>query len=197
VSIKRQIIHFNKEGGLCLVSRWKELQQLRLSAKKYIHGDRKGPITMTACSDWAWLQRSSNWEGHFSEAGNMFLQTGKNLALNGLAIDSSFVFPTFTVIDDDGSCLSSRQYPERQSEGLRGAMAMVGSVRDVADVYLERASRLLKSTGPWTESRDVYLPSLEKIEIHQSVLDRNNKNMHDVKTELARIRPEVLVVETQ
>ncbi|KAG0086975.1 hypothetical protein BGZ93_011227 [Podila epicladia] len=199
VSIRRQIVHFNKEGGLCLVSRWKELQQLRLSAKKYNYGVysyREGPITMTACSDWAWLQRSSNWEGHLSEAGNMFLQTGKNLALNGLAIDNTFNFPTLTVINDDGSCLSSRQYPERQSQGLRDAMAMVGSVRDVADVYLERASRLLKSTGSWTGSEDVCLPSLEKIEIHQSVLDRNNTNTRDIKTELAKIRPEVLVVET-
>ncbi|KAG0029045.1 hypothetical protein BGZ82_008154, partial [Podila clonocystis] len=131
VSIKRQIIHFNKEGGLCLVSRWNELQQLRLSAKKYIFGvcsSREGPITMTSCSDWGWLQRSSNWEGHFAEAGGI---------------------------------------------------------------------RLLQPTGSWTGSRDLCLPSLEKIEIHQSIVDRENMNLYDVKTELARIRPEVLVIETR
>ncbi|KAG0017527.1 hypothetical protein BGZ81_010709 [Podila clonocystis] len=204
VSIKRHIIHFNKEGGLCLVSRWNELQQLRLSAKKYIYGVcsyREGPITMAACSDWAWLQRSSNWEGHFAEAGEMFLQIGTSLALKGLAIDSDFMYPIFPVqpaVDgDDGSCLSSRQSAKRQGEGLRGAMAMMGSVCDVADVYLERASRLLKPTGSWTGSRDLCLPSLEKIEIHQSIVDRENKNMYEVKSELARIRPEVLVIETQ
>ncbi|KAI9240064.1 MAG: hypothetical protein BYD32DRAFT_459176 [Podila humilis] len=99
VSIQRQIIHFNVEGG---------------------------PIDMAAHSGWGWLQRSSGWEGWLLEARDMFQKTGRNLALKGLGIDSELKLPTFPVLKDCGQCFSSRQCHKRQGEDLRGAMAMVG-----------------------------------------------------------------------
>ncbi|KAG0348356.1 hypothetical protein BG004_005383 [Podila humilis] len=223
VSIQRRIIHFGLEGGTNLISRWKYLRRLRLSAKDFCYGPasaRNGVVEQdgvsstsssssspsSAClegsDDWSWLLRVRNVAGNCQEQlGNLFLKLGIELAEKALDTDAQHEFPwTGPRIPITKDVTDYGNEPE--SSRLLDALSMSGSLQSVADVYLRRAQgylqpSLLSSPSPSRESTsDHCLLSLTRVEIHQARRVGAIKAAYDLKAVFNKIRPEVQFLST-